>query len=65
MVMAMHVYAMTKSIKSRLEKRIGELKCPVCGRPIEVGQQVVTFTKRYVKIKVYHKKCYEKLLLEI
>ncbi|RLI00136.1 hypothetical protein DRO19_00340 [Candidatus Bathyarchaeota archaeon] len=62
----MHIYAMTKSVKSRIEKRIGQaLKCPVCGRPIEVGQQVVTFTKRNVRIKVYHKKCYEKLLLEI
>ena len=61
----MRTYTMSKFVKARIEKRIGELKCPVCGKPIRVGEKVVSITKRNSKPKVYHAECYEKILLKI
>ena len=47
----MRTYTMSKFVKARIEKRIGELRCPVCGKPIRVGEKVVSITKRNSKPK--------------
>jgi len=57
----MPVYVMNQRIKRRIESQNGELKCKFCGKPIKVGDKVVSLHRTKGKSKFYHADCYEKL----
>ena len=61
----MPVYVMTRRIMTRIEARNGEIRCKFCGKPIKVGEIVVSRNRNKGKTKLYHLECYEKLFLEI
>ena len=62
--MCPHTYLMTSSLLKRLETRNGPQICQVCGKPIEEAQKVLSKNgPRHTKI--YHKKFYESLFLDI
>ena len=59
------IYVMRYSLLRRMEKRLGEeLRCRLCGKPIQPGDEVVSAPcgggrKNFY---IYHKECFEQTL---
>ncbi|MGD0027432.1 MAG: hypothetical protein ABSC91_00660 [Candidatus Bathyarchaeia archaeon] len=55
-------YTLSKSVCKRLRLRGVALSCVGCGKPVEVGQNVISKKGHSsVPSKLYHSKCYENL----
>ena len=61
----MKVYTMTASVYQRLKAKGYKLVCRRCGKPIKIGDLVVTSGRqRSKRMKQYHYNCYEEMFIE-
>ena len=57
-------YVMTRSVLTRQTKRHGKIVCHICGKPIKVGDRVVSHYRGGRKYKVRHERCYESTFIK-
>jgi len=60
-----HIYVMCFPIFRKLEKHLGDKpRCRLCGKPIQIGDEVVSFPAVGSRVKhyIYHRSCFEKTL---
>ncbi|RJS90884.1 hypothetical protein CW705_04915 [Candidatus Bathyarchaeota archaeon] len=59
-----HVYVMQMCIFNKIVKNSGLPRCRLCGEPVQIGDEVVSFPAVGTRIKhyLYHRECFEKTL---
>lgn len=60
----MREYVLTHIVMSRFKRMGIVLLCKKCGKPLEVGDVVVSNSKYKCKSLRYHKECYESLFID-
>jgi len=57
-------YVMSEKTYTRLQLFYGEIYCLRCGKPIQIGDEVVSKNLARRRYKIYHKHCYDELYHE-
>ena len=57
-------YVMRRTTLTTLTNRYGKVVCHDCGKPIKVGDRVVSSVYRRCKYKIRHETCYESTFIK-
>lgn len=63
--MTANSYVMTQRVLSRLEVKMGIVKCPICKEVVKVGEKVISKSNHRLHPKVYHEKCFMQTVIDI
>lgn len=57
-------YVLTERLFKYLSKRCGILLCARCEKPLKVNDKVIS-NNRKIRVKRYHKQCYESMFIDV